>query len=394
MLACDPQTRFADGSSVLAALRELTIERALQQPLPPTAAQAIGRTPTQRALPLQPPGRPRWRGSAMRLAPAAGIAVIALAVIALAVVYRIAHRSPATPPAPPPPGMVRIDVGTIDVGRNPDEIERECREIGSGCDLEQIRREVPRTRVRVPPFFLDKDEVTNEELAAMLNTFQGTVVLVEDEDSHYPRYVRRNAGTGSQDLLVDLDPNGGIEYVGTAAWKKFRARAGRERLPVSQVSWHGATLFCESRGKRLPTDVEWEAAARGGEDRRFPWGNDEPRCGGVAIPNDGKVPMSGACPASETVAVRAVGTAAQDITPDGVRDLGGNVTEWTSSLFITGRREASLNPAAPDAPRVLRGGSWGASLRARSSGRGQLSPSIMGLNVGFRCASDAGDARE
>jgi iron(II)-dependent oxidoreductase len=286
--------------------------------------------------------------------------------------------------------MIRIDVGTIDVGRDLDDIERECRAIGGGCDRKQLAREVPRARLTVPAFFLDQYEVTNQEFAAMLDTFTGTLVVLDDEDHHYPRFVRRNAGTGDDDVLIDLnDKHGGIEYVDR---RDYRTRAGRELLPAAQVTWYGAKLFCETHGKRLPTEDEWEAAARGREDRRFPWGNDVPRCGEVVIPDDGKLAMSRACPEPDAAA-RIVGAAAQDVTPDGVHDLAGNVADWTSSVFVEADRAAHPATAPRDAARVIRGGSWGASLMARSSGRSRRAPSVMGANLGFRCASNTEDAR-
>jgi len=283
--------------------------------------------------------------------------------------------------------MVLIDVGTIDVGRDLAEIERECREIGAGCDRTQMLREVPRSKVTVAPFFLDRDEVTNEQFAEMLNMFRGTVAVADDEDHHYPRFVHRNTGTGNAEVLFDLHAKGGIEHVPGLG---YRVREGRAQLPASLVSWYGAKLFCEAHGKRLPTEDEWEAAARGRDDRRFPWGNAAPRCTDVAVPNDGELGLPSSCPA--TAVARAVGSAAQDVTPEGVRDLGGNVAEWTSSLFIEGHRAAHLENASPDTPRVIRGGSWGDSLMARSSGRNRRSPSIMGQNLGFRCASNVDDA--
>jgi formylglycine-generating enzyme required for sulfatase activity len=111
----------------------------------------------------------------------------------------------------------------------------------------------------------------------------------------------------------------------------------------------------------------------------------------VVIPDDGKVQAIKSCPG--TVAARAVGTAPQDVSPDGVRDLGGNVAEWTASLYIEGDRGAHSGAAPADAPRVFRGGSWAVSLMARSSGRNKRPPSIMGANLGFRCASSAPDAQ-
>lgn len=296
----------------------------------------------------------------------------------------------AATPAPPPPGMVRIDVGASEVGRSLDEIERECLAIGASCDRKQMQREAPRARMTVPAFFLDRYEVTNQEFAELLDHLTGTLVVLDDEDHHYPRFVRRNAGTGNEEVLIDLnDKHGGIELVDR---RSYRARAGRERYPASQVTWYGAKLFCETHGKRLPTEDEWEAAARGRVDRRFPWGNDVPRCGDVVIANDGKIPMSRGCPEGD-VAERVVGAAVQDVTPEGVHDLAGSVAEWTSSLFVDGDRVAHLENAPRDAARVIRGGSWSASLMARASGRSRRPPSVMGANLGFRCASNAEDAR-
>jgi formylglycine-generating enzyme required for sulfatase activity/predicted Ser/Thr protein kinase len=389
MLAIDPAARFADGSAVLAALRELTVAMSPPRPrLTAASTQAHGKALTQPALALLP-GRATWSGVARRV-------VRAALIVALLGFVRPSYLPPALPPSPPPPpGMVRVDVGTIDVGRHLDELERECREIGAGCDRTQMLREAPRVNVEVPPFYLDQHEVTNQQFVELLNGFAGILAVADDQDHHYPRYVHRNAGTGSEDVLIDLNKKyGDIELVDG---REFRVRAGRAQLPVSLVSWFGAKLFCEAQGKRLPTEDEWEAAARGREDRRFPWGNDGPRCGAVVVPNDGAVPMSSRgwlpCVKGNAVPARVVGTAVQDVTPEGIHDLGGSVAEWTSSWFVEGNRAAHLQSAPYDAPRILRGGSWGSSLMSRSSGRKQLSPVIMGQNLGFRCASNAADSR-
>jgi formylglycine-generating enzyme required for sulfatase activity len=291
--------------------------------------------------------------------------------------------------------MVRIDVGTIAVGRSAAAVERECRALGSACDPGQLAREVPASQATIPAFFLDQYEVTNDELAQMLTSYTGILVMIDDEEAHYPRYVRRAQGLPGQELLADLSPKfGGLEYVRSADGPyRFQPRPGQGRLPAVQVSWYGAALYCETRGKRLPTENEWEAAARGRDDRRFPWGNEAPRCADLAIPDDGKLAMSGRCPLGDAVAIRWVGAAAQDVTPDGVHDLGGNVAEWTSSLFVEGNRAAHIANATGEAARTIRGGSWAFSAMARSSGRTKRPPSVMAANLGFRCASDAADAR-
>jgi formylglycine-generating enzyme required for sulfatase activity len=304
------------------------------------------------------------------------------------------RRGHDTAALPPPPGMIRVAGGTLDVGRSQDEVDRECREIGSGCQKEQLDREVPRLTVTVSPFFLDQREVTNEQFAALLNASRGLLTVRDDDDYHYPRFVRFNEGMGKDEVLISVNEKpAGIEYVGAAEGRQreFRARAGHEKLPVALVSWYGAAWYCEAQGKRLPAEDEWEAAARGRQDRRFPWGAELPRCGEVVIPNDREIPMTGDCPVGEAVAVRPVASAAQDVTPDGIRDLAGNISEWTSSRYVPGRRSGA-DAAGGDAPRVIRGGSWAESVRARTSGRGSLPPSIMGQNVGFRCALNAKDS--
>jgi formylglycine-generating enzyme required for sulfatase activity/predicted Ser/Thr protein kinase len=385
MLAVDPKQRFADGIKVLAALRELA------PALPPPRSGLPAATLTGRDL-TQPDPRPdgaRRRLWSARFLARASVVAAAAAVLTLQLVRRYGDR--AHRPGAPPPGMVLIDAGAIEVGRSPDEIERECREIGPGCDRALMQREIPRRAVTVAPFFLDRDEITNAQFAKFLNDYSGTLVVTDDEEYHRPRFVHRNTGTGERDVLYDLDDEhgGAIDYVDR---REYRVRPGRELLPVAQMSWYGARLYCESVGKRLPTEDEWEAAARGRDDRRFPWGSALPRCGDVVIANDGKLPMPASCPPGD-VAVRAIGASLQDVTPDGVRGLAGGVAEWTSSLYFEGIRAADPANLPRDTPRVFRGASWATSLMARSSGRSKRPPSVMGANLGVRCASSVEGAR-
>jgi serine/threonine-protein kinase len=382
MLAPDPEDRFKNGADVLAALRELSIvSQRTAAPLPAATAQAIGKAATQQALPGRRPALDR-RGLVRNAL------VLSAAIVAWVVLGDPIHVPPSAL-APVPLGMVRIDGGTIRVGRDVAEIDRECAQVGASCDRLQMLREVPHVQVTVAPFFLDRDEITNEEFAAMLDVFRGTLSVTDDDTGHYPRYVHRDGVPGPEGLVADLSAlRGGIQYSKQAG---YRPRPGHERLPVAQVTWFGASLFCSSKGKRLPTEDEWEAAARGRADRRFPWGDELPRCGEVAIPNDGELlPPSSPCP--EAAELRAVGTAPQDVTPDGVHDLGGNLTEWTSSLYVSGNRGAHPQAAAADAARVIRGGSFGESWMARTSARNRLGPSVVAANVGFRCALNAEDA--
>jgi len=145
------------------------------------------------------------------------------------------------------------------------------------------------------------------------------------------------------------------------------------------VSWFGAAAYCRARGKRLPTEAEWEMAAGGGEKRRFPWGDAEPRC----AERDGVI-FAGAprAPCKKREGAAPVRSASQDVTPEGVHDLGGNVAEWVQ------------DDGGADHPdtRVVRGGSWaGTAFDVRSAKRDFRAPATLQLvNVGFRCARHPG----
>jgi len=196
---------------------------------------------------------------------------------------------------------------------------------------ELMQREVPSSRVHVERFGLDRFEVTNEELAATLNTVASSLKVVDDEDDHYPRYVRWNQSTAPTEFLVDLHHGyGGIDYTRE---RTFRATPGREQMPAVQVTWFGARLYCASRGNRLPSEDEWEAAARGAGNRRYPWGDTPIRCGGAVIPRDGLVLMDRLCAAA--VSPARVGNAVQDVSPEGIHDLAGIVVKKRAPSPIT-----------------------------------------------------------
>jgi formylglycine-generating enzyme required for sulfatase activity/predicted Ser/Thr protein kinase len=356
MLSRGADGRFDDGRAVLQALREDSPTLRQVNPVPGTRT-----TPRRKAVVVA--------------------ALLAAGLVVFAVVR--ARRNKARPP--PPAGMVRIEGGAIAVGRTVDEVERHCVEAGAACDRERLLRQLPPAQVVVSPFFLDTDEVTNAEMVTFLNTLSGSLHVVDDEDEHFPRFVRFNAELGREgEFLLDLHPlAAGIDRDGAG----FRVKPGAERLPAVQVTWHAAHLYCTTRGKRLPTEDEWEASARGRADRAFPWGNAPARCGEVVLPQDGRVPMLGSCASPAKMA--AVGAAPQDITPEGVHDLGGNVAEWTDTIYVAGRGDAPNEPAAGALPRVIRGGSYADSLLARTSAKAFRIPNTVGVNVGFRCALSA-----
>jgi formylglycine-generating enzyme required for sulfatase activity len=161
---------------------------------------------------------------------------------------------------------------------------------------------------------------------------------------------------------------------------------GRGNRPVITVSWHDANAFCTwlsvktGIGIFLPTEAQWEKAARGTGQLRYPWGNSEPNCN-VANYND--------CYGM----TRPVGSYPSGISPYGVYDMGGNVWEWCSDWYsATYYAESPYNnptgPASGD-DRVKRGGSWNNNaLKTRCASRYYTPPSGGGSKLGFRICRD------
>jgi formylglycine-generating enzyme required for sulfatase activity len=172
-----------------------------------------------------------------------------------------------------------------------------------------------------------------------------------------------------------------------------------DRLPVSNVSWKEAQAFCRFAGGRLPSEAEWEKAARGTDGREYPWG-DQALCERANWGNfDGEGPCAGRNPGRPV----AVGSYPAGASPYGVLDLGGNVWEWVADIYDddptradgAGRRPvksaAGRGGAGADRAerRVVRGGSCCSYfVGPRAANRNAWAPDYRDFDLGFRCASD------
>jgi len=206
--------------------------------------------------------------------------------------------------------------------------------------------EMPRREVHVDSFYIDEYLVTNQDYK----------IFVEEAGHRAP--------------LLDLPWSKKYD------WSNGTFPKGTGNWPVVIVDWHDAMAYCEWAGKRLPTEAEWEKAARGSDRRIWPWGNDwDPKrlaCSGVGHP-------------------QPVGTYPDGKSPFGCFDMAGNVWEWTSDWYNNRYYgiAPSRNPKGPDSgeERVLKGGAWiHSGFSVRCAMRFHKPPEYCDNYIGFRCA--------
>ena len=170
-------------------------------------------------------------------------------------------------------------------------------------------------------------------------------------------------------------------------WLDGQPLAGTEQFPVTYVSWNDAQAFCAWAGVRLPSEAEWEKAARSEDGRWWPWGDGLPD--GTRCHYNGQ--SQGVAPASQSVL--PVGSFPLGASAYGILDLAGNVWEWTNSLFRRYPYQPNDGRESVTAPgqRVVRGGSYNHDLRQiRCAARDGMAAGVRDVYIGFRVvATDA-----
>ena len=344
-----------------------------------------------------------------RVAARPGLRLVALAGLTLAAflaAYGLS-RAPARPaPAGEPPGMRWIPAGEFVMGDQ------------SGLGWPD---EGPPHRVRLDGFWIDEHEVTNAEFRRFAEA-TGYVTTAERAPDLGAIMAQVPPGTpppAASDLVpasmvfrptdraVPLDDfTRWWSWTPGASWKHPDGPGsdlrGRDDHPVVQVSWDDAAAFARWAGKRLPTEAEWERAARGGlEAKPYAWGDEPPGAGGRWRANI----WQGDFPAKNTEADGFARTAPVGSFPPngfGLFDMAGNVWEWCADRYQPDLYRARagqgpiVNPAGPEPAgdpaltRVQRGGSFLCNdsycTRYRPSARQGSTPDSGMSHVGFRCA--------
>ncbi len=246
----------------------------------------------------------------------------------------------------------------------------------------------PPHRTTLDPFLIDVYEVTNAQFAVFLNKLEIVAKrdarageLSPDDVGGADRDRVSGGSSGNDRAFIEIDDTDA--RIGIVEGR-FAPEPGFADHPVSESTWLGAVAFCAWRGARLPTEAEWEAAARGKQGRTYPWGEARPTPE-HAVFGRGRGRTD------------PVGRHPKGATPEGVFDLAGNEAEWTSSLFAPYPYKAGDGREDPIAPgeRVTRGGDHVfdvAPEQLTGSFRDGFSrnPLRGHRHIGFRCAKDAG----
>jgi formylglycine-generating enzyme len=314
---------------------------------------------------------------------------------------------PSDPPGPAPEGMIWVRGGPFWMGSEDDP-----------------ENNAPVHQVAVNGFWMDRTEVTNAQFEAFVKatgyttTCERPPTAEELGQGEVPpeRRVPFSICFRPDELPPDIDPN----QVQGAPWWQFVAGADwrhpdgpgssiveKMNHPVVHISWHDAVAYCEWAGKRLPTEAEWECAARGGVDHQeFCWGGSPQGENGKWWANT----FQGRFPKENAAADGFAGTAPVASFPAngfGLHDMSGNVWEWCSdwyshAYYFTSPRNNPRGPAEEEAdrgrdtnlhPKVRRGGSFLCAdnycRRYLPAARDHNPPNDAASHAGFRCVKDA-----
>lgn len=376
------------------------------------------KTPASRILPVMLAGALALAIGGFWLARLEPMAVKSSAGTASATEFLPTLENERTPPAPAPDGMVWIPGGEFSMGA------REPFDMRDTVGMQATADSRPVHRVAVDGFWMDSTEVTNEQFAEFVAA-TGYVTVAErtPRPEDFPGAPPENLVSGSVVFTPPANPVPLRDhfqwwaYVNGASWRHplgpDSSIEGKERFPVVHIAWQDALAYAQWAGKRLPTEAEWEFAARGGlTGQLYPWGNDftagerwmaNSHQGHFPDRDSGADAFGGIAPVAQFPA-----------NGYGLHDVGGNVWEWVSDWYrpdyyaqLAADAVIARNPLGPDAAwdpgepgvqkRVHRGGSflctdeYCSRYMVGARGKGEVDT---GTNhLGFRCVKSFEAAR-
>jgi len=256
--------------------------------------------------------------------------------------------------------MRKIPSGNFHMGSTFENVKEnlaECKKHDRTCALWWFEDEMPYRQLHVDNYWIDIYETTNGE---------------------YLDFVLATGHRPALDETCETDScwSGNL-------WKDKTFHVSVANQPVTQVSWHDADAYCRWRGKRLPTEAEWEKAARGPNGRYYPWGKASPKKRATYKRKwKGKFTMTN------------VGSYPRGVSYYGIHDMAGNVWEWVNDWYERNyyRKSPLRNPKGPGKGyfKITRGGSWvNFADTLRTTLRRWSLPDVRFNDTGFRCAMDA-----
>ena len=232
-------------------------------------------------------------------------------------------------------------------------------------------------------FKIDNDHVwgdMDEEPVHQVTLSSYWIDKYEVTSSNFSKFLNENKNEAHR--FIEIAPSVTVQFDDNV----YQPRKGLENYPVNRVSWFGADAYCKWKEKRLPTEAEWEKAARGTDQRIFPWGNE--------FPDNSRVTFRRKFSEKGFQVMEPVEGMKNGISPFRIHQMAGNVWEWVSDWFdaTAYQDENRIDPKGPESgiSKVLRGGNWYyKAYYMRTTYRFNERPDIFKVWQGFRCAREA-----
>ena len=279
--------------------------------------------------------------------------------------------------------MIFIPAGAFILGSNKKDLKGEQKQYGLVNAL--YVDENPQQQMTLPAFYMGKYEVTNKEYKAFVQATKRKEPFYWTQNGYNlveARLIKTDLDTlrwiATEYFKFDLDTTTMSKTQLLAEMKKDLNV--KDSFPITGVTWYDAYDYCQWKGQRLPTEFEWERAARGTQGLEYPWGNEwQPD---ITNTGDNTDWPGGIAP---------VGSFPGNKSPDGLFDMSGNVWEWVDSWYMPYPGSTLERKEFGEKNKVLRGGGGGVghyalSIFFRAAARSFAPPITSSDDIGFRCA--------